>query len=83
MKDDSAQTTETQAPKDRSTEFVADAGGQDTTSAETMLVLAYIGLWLVIFGFVLLTQKRQRALDKKLQDLESALAKAESSPEAP
>lgn len=66
-------------PQDRSQQFVAVTGGQDTTSAETLLVVAYIGMWLAIFAFVWLTRKKQSSLDGRLDTLEKALARAEKS----
>ena len=44
-----------------------------------MLVLAYAIMWLIIFGFVFLTRKRQAGLDARLDSLEQALARAEKS----
>jgi len=65
------------SPQDRSQEFVAVTGGQDTTSASTLLVVAYMGMWLAIFGFVWLTKKKQKSLDARLDSLEKALQSAD------
>lgn len=73
------QTTENSAPgqtptvQDRSTEFVAVQGGTETTSASTLLIAAYVAMWALVFGFVWLTSRRQRALDARLTELEGAL----------
>jgi hypothetical protein len=60
------------------TEFVAVTGGGETTSATTMLVLAYLLMWAVLFAFVWLSLKKQRSLASKLSELETVLTKAES-----
>jgi hypothetical protein len=72
-------TTTLQQPQAESpSEFVPVAGGADTTSAELLLVVAYIGMWLLFFGFAVLTQRRQRGLDEKLSQLERAIEQAEA-----
>lgn len=67
--------TGTAQPGDRSTQFVAVEGGGETTSAEAMLIAAYVVLWALLLGVVLLGARRQRALDERLARLESALAR--------
>ena len=79
MNQTAPKTTETGSPADRSQQFVPVTGGQDTTSAATLLVVAYIGMWLAIFAFVWLTRKKQGKLNARLDTLESALARAEKS----
>jgi CcmD family protein len=59
--------------QDRSTEFVAVQGGSETSSASGLLVAAYVIMWALVFGFVWLTARRQRALDARLSDLEAAV----------
>ncbi len=68
----------TGAPSDRSTEFRAVEGGQETTSAEALLVTAYLVMWAILFGFLLLGWRRQRAVDQRVQELEKALTKIEN-----
>jgi CcmD family protein len=65
-------------------EFAPVSGGTDTTSAEALLVIAYIALWLLFFGFLVMTHRRQRGLDQKLDQLEQALKKTDNttSPES-
>lgn len=58
---------------DRSTEFVAVQGGAETSSASGLLVAAYVVMWALVFGFVWLTSRRQRALDARIAELEAAL----------
>jgi hypothetical protein len=56
------------------TEFAPDAGGTEATSANLMLVMAYMALWLVLFAFVAVNWRRQRALSERLTDVERTLA---------
>jgi CcmD family protein len=79
---DQAQKATTTSAEERSQEFVAVTGGSDTTSAETMLVLAYLLMWLMIFGFVFLTRRKQARLDERLDGLEQALRRADNSGES-
>jgi CcmD family protein len=71
----SSQATPTVA--DRSTEFVAVSGGEETSSAAGLLTAAYICMWLVIFAFVFLTSRRLKGIQGRLEDLEAALDKAD------
>ena len=64
------------ASDDRSTEFVPVQGGTETTSAGTMLVVAYLFMWAILLGFVLLTWLRQKALNRRISELERSLAAA-------
>lgn len=59
------------------TEFVPVSGGGETTSAATMLVLAYLLMWAVLFVFVWLSMRKQRSLASQVTELEAALKKAE------
>jgi len=54
-------------------EFSPVSGGTDSTSAEALLVIAYIAMWLLFFGFLVLTHRRQRGLNEKLDHLEQVL----------
>lgn len=65
------------APEDRSQEFKSVTGGSDTTSASTLLVVAYVVMWALLLGFVLMSWRRQQALDGRLKQLERALDKAD------
>ena len=68
----------TGAPGDRSTEFVAAQGGEETTSAEALLVAAYLVMWAILFGFLLLGWRRQQRVDQRVSELEKALTKVEN-----
>ncbi|MDQ2645816.1 MAG: hypothetical protein M3020_18510 [Myxococcota bacterium] len=61
-----------QTPEDRSTQFVPVEGGE-TTSAGTMLVVAYLLMWAILIGFVLTSWTRQKKLDARLSELERSL----------
>ena len=63
----------TVAPGGRSTEFVPVTGGEATTSAGTMLVAAYLLMWLLVLAFVLLTFKRLLNLSGRVDSLEKGL----------
>jgi hypothetical protein len=72
------QTTPSVAPESRSTEFVPVSGGAETTSAEALLVVAYIVMWAVFFAFLLLTWRKLGRVDRRLGELQSSLSKAHS-----
>ena len=70
-------TFQQQNPDDRSTEFQAVQGNpSEQYSGATLLVTAYAVLWVVIFGWIALVWRKQRALDARLADLERVLDKA-------
>jgi hypothetical protein len=61
------------APGERSTEFVAVEGGQDTTSAEALLVTAYALMWALVLLFVFMSWRRQQRIEGRLAELEKQL----------
>jgi hypothetical protein len=67
-----AQSTTTD-PNDRSQEFVPVTGGTETTSAELMLVLAYLVMWGLLLAFVGLGWRRQGKVEARIADLERAV----------
>ena len=64
------------SPDERSQQFVAVEGGPETTSASTLLVAAYGVMWVLLFGFVASSIRRQRRLEQRIADLEGALRTA-------
>jgi CcmD family protein len=64
------QTTPTKTPEERSTEFVAVQGGNEGTSAESLLVAAYLVMWAALITFIFVTWRRQGALEKRLEKLD-------------
>lgn len=62
--------------EDRSQEFKAVPGGNtETSSAEGLLIAAYLLMWAILMGFLYFTFRRQAAVDKRLGELERALPK--------
>jgi CcmD family protein len=62
--------------EDRAQEFKAVTGGNnETSSAEGLLITAYVLMWAILMGFLFVTFRRQAAVDKRLSDLERALPK--------
>jgi CcmD family protein len=66
--------TQPQGPDERSTEFVAVEGGQESTSAEALLVSAYAVMWVLLLAFVFFTFRRQQAVESRLAELERAVS---------
>jgi hypothetical protein len=61
-------------PNSRSTEFRAVEGGGETTSAASLLVAAYVLMWALVLGFLLLSWRRQGRVETRISELEKALA---------
>jgi hypothetical protein len=68
----------TLTPESRSTEFVPVEGGNDSTSAENLLVAAYLLMWAALVVFILLTWRRQSRIEVRLGELDRALTRAQS-----
>jgi hypothetical protein len=63
-------------PESRSQEFVPVTGGPtETSSAEGLLITAYVLMWSILMGFLFITFRRQAAVDKRMTDLERSLSK--------
>lgn len=67
----------TLTPADRSTEFVPVQGGSEGTSAEVLLVAAYLVMWAILLGFLLLTWRKQSRIDARLSELDAELRRRE------
>jgi hypothetical protein len=67
---------------DRSTAFRPVVGGNELQSGEKLLVEAYAAIWLILFALVLLSWRRQRGMDERMNTLEGAIAKARADREA-
>lgn len=61
------------SPEERSTEFVPVQGGSEGTSAEHLLIAAYLLMWAALVAFVLLTWRRQNRIETRLGELHAAL----------
>jgi CcmD family protein len=70
---------------DRSTEFVAvdpqAASGAEHYSGSTLLVSAYIAIWVILMGWILMMWRKQGALSVRLDDLEKTLDRAAAAAE--
>ena len=58
--------------QDRSAQFVATSGGDETTSAEVLLVVAYLAMWLLVLAFVAISFRRLARLSERIDSLEAA-----------
>ncbi|HKQ69150.1 MAG TPA: CcmD family protein [Polyangiaceae bacterium] len=63
-------------PGQRSTEFRPVEGGEETLSGQTLLVEAYAALWVVLFGYVLFSWRRQSRINARIDELEKALSRS-------
>lgn len=63
-------------PDDRSTTFQPVEGGTETRSGTTLLVEAYAVLWVILIGWLLISWRKQAALNARLDDLEHAIDRA-------
>ncbi len=69
--------------RDRATEFQAVTGGPETKSGEMLLVQAYVAIWLLLFAYLALMWRRQRALHTRLDAMDRVLDRAAAArPEA-
>ncbi|AUX41867.1 CcmD family protein [Sorangium cellulosum] len=69
-------TTAGAAADDRAQAFRAVQGGNELQSGEKLLVEAYAAIWLIIFGLVFLSWRRQKQIDRRIDALEAAVQKA-------
>jgi CcmD family protein len=67
-------------PDERSMGFAPVKGGEETTSAEGLLVTAYLVMWALIFGFLVLGWRRQGQVERRLAVLERSLDGRKGSP---
>jgi CcmD family protein len=72
-----AQTSDKESkPVDgRTTEFQAVEGGSEQMSGETLLVEAYVATWIILFGFVFVSWRRQARIDARVAELERTVAR--------
>jgi CcmD family protein len=55
-------------------------GGQETSSAEGLLVTAYLVMWALLFGFLFLGWRRQGQVEKRLDALERSVSGGKAPP---
>ena len=68
-------TAQPSAPDDRATEFKAVQGGE-TFSGSTLLVDAYMAIWLILMAWLFLLWRKQQSLTQRLDGLEAAIDRA-------
>lgn len=64
---------------DRKSEFVPVEGGGETADASTLLVVAYVVMWALVFCAVWLSLRRIASLKARVNELETQLTAAERS----
>lgn len=62
---------------DRSTTFQAVEPGKEQYNGNTLLVTAYVLVWALVLGYVVVLWRKQAALGARLAGLESAIVRAE------
>jgi CcmD family protein len=60
-------------PGERAMGFEPVKGGQETSSAEGLLVTAYLVMWALLFGFLFLGWRRQGKVEGRIDALERSL----------
>jgi CcmD family protein len=55
-------------------EFRPVEGGGETTSAEALLVSAYLVMWALLFGFLAMGWRRQGQLEQRMKELERSVS---------
>jgi CcmD family protein len=60
-------------PGERAMGFEPDKGGQETSSAEGLLVAAYLVMWALLFGFLFLGWRRQGQVEERIDALERSV----------
>ena len=66
------------APDDRATTFQPVEGGTEQRSGSTLMVEAYVVLWLILMGWIFLVWRKQNALFARLGELEKAIDAADA-----
>jgi hypothetical protein len=60
-------------PDGRSTTFQPVEGGTETRSGGTLMVEAYVVLWVILMAWLVMLWRKQGALTSRLEDLERAI----------
>jgi hypothetical protein len=66
------------APGDSSTSFHPVEGGGEQRSGSTLLVEAYVVLWVILMGWILFLWIKQNGLTSRLDELEKAIDAADA-----
>jgi hypothetical protein len=67
-------------PDSRAGEYVAVRGGAETRSGGTLLVEAYIVLWVILMAWLFFLWRKQARLHARLDELEKVLDQAAAAP---
>lgn len=70
-------------PTESSDGFRPAPGGGDTRSGTVLLVEAYAAFWLVLFGLIVWTLRRQSRMNAQLRRLERQLSREQPSGDSP
>jgi hypothetical protein len=62
-------------PEERSTQFVPVEGAAPATDAGTFMVAAYVLMWLCTVFFILLTWRKARGIQNRVNELQKAISK--------
>ena len=65
---------------DRAKEFRPVSGQTEMQSGERLLVEAYAAIWLIVFAIVMVSWRRLRQIDQRIDGLEAAVARARAAP---
>ena len=68
--------------EERGEAFKPVDGASNMQSGEALLVEAYAAFWLVLFALIALGWRRQRQLDQRVGDLETAIDRARAAAES-
>jgi hypothetical protein len=60
----------------RDSDFRAVEGGAETMNGGALLVEAYAALWLILFGFVWMSWRKQMSIDARVAELERSMSTA-------
>jgi hypothetical protein len=63
-------------PDDRATEFKAVENAPEQYRGETLLVVAYLGIWAFLMAWLFQMWRTQRGIRKRIDGLESAIDRA-------
>jgi len=72
----SAAPTTPTTSEQRSTAFRSVQGGESMQSGEKLLVEAYAVIWVLVFGMLLFSWRRQKKMDERIAGLEQAVTAA-------
>ena len=72
-----APTSSGSTPDDRAQTFQPVEGGGEQRSGATLMVEAYVVLWVILMGWIFLLWRKQSGLHARLDELEKAIDAAD------